>query len=179
MRMAIQEAAAATATTSETNSSIGGKSWDFLYPPHFLGEALKQIQGSLQDTEAREGAQTGTIKEKQQQQQQHQMLTQQERQQSQLLLQAAPAPPPTPLRRNDEGQQSTEGEGPLQEPSIQQQQIQPQQQQLIQLQQVQRLQLQQCTPPAPSELQRSPAHRTGLCSNKDNTTEKCNLELNA
>lgn len=163
MRMALQQTAAAT-TTAESSPSLGSKSWDLLYPPHVLGEALKQIQGSLQDRGAAATG-PGTIQEKQQQQ----MLSRQEQQQSQLLVQAATASPAMPLGRKDERQQSSEGGRPLLEPSTQQQQIQPQQQPLVQLQQAQRLQLhqlQQFTPPA-SELQRSPSHRLGLVSQQN------------
>ncbi|CDJ58650.1 hypothetical protein, conserved [Eimeria maxima] len=156
--MAMQQTAATTTTTAESISTLGSKPWDFLYPPHVLGEALKQIKGCLEDSKA--GAATGTIQEKKHQQ----MLSPQEQQQSQLLLQASPPPQPTPCRRNDEGEHSSEGERPLSELTAQQQQTQPQQQQLMQLHQVQRFQmqqLQQLTPPVP-EFQRAPAHRVGL-----------------
>ncbi|CDJ40186.1 hypothetical protein, conserved [Eimeria tenella] len=136
--MPLQEAAAPAPVAAGLTPHLCNKKWDTLYPPHVLGEVLKEIKRSMQkdETVVSQAPATGDNEEKQQRQQ---ILAQQMKQHHHISVQTQTATPPTQPTQIAEERQAADGEEPLAAPCEQQQQMQTQQQLLpLPLQQLQR-----------------------------------------
>ncbi|XP_026191305.1 uncharacterized protein LOC34622402, partial [Cyclospora cayetanensis] len=144
---------AAAAALAGGTPLITGKSWDVLYPPHLLGEAVKQIQGSsAQEDDTAALATTGESRD-----QQVQVHLQNQR--HMVLLHTPPAPPPTPLTVEEklEGRHAADEDGPL-PPPRQQQQLPPLQPLQLQQLKLQQLRLLLSSPSERHSPQASPPH---------------------